>query len=110
VTWDAQSLRTKVVDPILSAMLTPDELRTAVVDVAPGGEEGWLLLRVVVGHDELISYLYQPPVMTDWSAAEIAKELVDEMHDLIAESEFGWGQSRSAAHVVEGLERRGQSG
>ena len=103
-------MRLRIVDPVLSAMLTPEELRVADVVVEPGAEDEWLLLRVTVGRDEFASYLCQPPVMTGWSAREIAEKLADELHDFVAESAFGWGQSRSANDVLERLDQSDQSG
>jgi hypothetical protein len=116
MTWDAESLRSRVADPILSAMLTPEELQAATVAIEPGQEDGWLLLRLTVHLDQFVSYLYQPPVMTSWSAREIGEKLADELHDFVAESQFGWGQNRSAgsaweaSHHTSGGSPAGQSG
>jgi len=105
LTWDATSLRVKVVEPILAVMLTPEEARSTRVEIRPGDEEGWLILRLTVGPaDEFVSYLYQPPSMTGWSQREIGQKLADELHDFIAESAFGWGQTRDADELLQSFE------
>ena len=106
MTWNATSLRLKVVDPILAAMLTAEEARSARVEIEAGDEEGWLVLRLTMGSaDEFVSYLYQPPLMTGWSQRQVGAKLADELHDFIAESVFGWGQERRADQVLQSFDQ-----
>ncbi len=118
---DLDEVRRRVVDPVLSAMLRPGELVSADLVVAddwpdtdethwawkrwpnnsdaprPGDEPDSLYLVVRPGDNERHTAWLGTLDFSRHDAAEIAERLASGLHDWIAESSFGWGESRSAA-------------
>ena len=103
-----RALRRTVVEPVVTSLLTDDELEHLAVHRGVDGEpdDVWVVLTAAgeVFEDLLFSpswRLGQPDgghaLLTPQQCAE---RLADNLEDWIAESRFGWGQQRTARYVL----------
>jgi hypothetical protein len=91
--WDASTLESEVVDPVVSAMLSDEERANSRTELRAESDGGWTLF-MFFPKDTFQSYVYQVPQMEGWSARQVAHYLADQLQDFIAESSFGWGEQR----------------
>ncbi|WP_337063121.1 hypothetical protein [Kineococcus sp. G2] len=99
------TLRRRVVEPVVHALLRPEEVEHLSVHWGVDGRAGdvWVQLDAPGDRytDQLPSPWWQPePFELDPPASEagIAEHLADRLQDWIAESAFGWGQLRPITH------------
>lgn len=100
------ALRDAVAAPVVTSMLTAEELEELTVRWGVDGHEGDVWVRVVAVGEVFQDWLTSPvwrrgeAGAQPLDAAECAARLADHLQDWIAESRFGWGQRRISAHVL----------
>jgi len=100
-------LRRRVVEPVVTAMFTPAEIKRCSVHWGIDGREGDVWVRLDVTGERYESWLPSPwwqpePEEMDPldSEAEIAAFLADRLEDWVCETATFWGQQRRAAYQL----------
>lgn len=100
-------LRRRVVEPVVRAMMTTEEVESLSVHWGVDGRAGDLWVQLDAPGARYIDWLPSPwwqsePFELDppTSKAQIAEHLADRLQNWIAESSFGWGQLRPATYQL----------
>lgn len=101
------TLRRQVVDPVVQAMLRPQEIEHLSVHWGIDGRDGDVWVQIDAPGDRYTDWLPSPWWQPDpseldppGSDAEIAEHLADRLQDWIAESAFAWGQLRPTTYQL----------
>lgn len=101
-----RDLRRTIAEPVVTSLLTDDELGSLSTHRGVGGETGEVWVRIVAGGEAFLGFL---PLWSDeeldgegalTGAQHSAEHLASNLEDWIAESGFGWGQQRTARYVL----------
>lgn len=95
-------LRRRVVEPVVSALLTPQELEEFEVHRGEQGEPGrssGLWVRLVADGEVFVAHLGDSSPPDDAEVERCAAHLADLLQDWICETRFGWGQLRVAEYT-----------
>ena len=102
-------LRRRVVEPVVRATMTVDEVETLSLHWGVDGRAGDVWVRIEAPDSRYEDWLPSPwwradphdvPVPT--ADVEIAEHLADRLQDWIAESSFAWGQLRRSSFPPSG--------
>ncbi|AZI58072.1 hypothetical protein EH165_07890 [Nakamurella antarctica] len=91
------SIRTRIVDPVVSSLLSPQELQGLLV--YRDGREVWVHLE---SRDDSVSiFLHSADLQPEYAeAAAMAQHLASQLEDWVCETSFGWGQQRIARYTL----------
>ena len=100
-------LRRRVVEPVVTSVLTAEEIEHLSVHWGVDGREGNVWVRLDVPdqrHEELLLspwWVADPwDVEVPTSAEQIAAHLGDRLEDWVCETAFAWGQQRRARYQL----------
>lgn len=100
-------LRRRVVEPVVTSVLTPEEVEHLSVHWGVDGDEGDVWVRIDVPDERhevmLLSPWWVPdPGGADESAteAQVAAHLGDQLEDWVCETSFAWGRQRRARYEL----------
>lgn len=100
-------LRRRVVEPVVTSVLEPEEIEHLSVHWGSGGREGDVWVRIDVPderHEELLLSPWWVPDLWDvevpTSHAQVAAHLADRLEDWVCETAFARGQQRRARYEL----------
>ena len=99
------TLRRCVVEPVVTSVLTPEEVEHLSVHWGVDGEEGDVWVRIDVPdhrHEVLLLSPWRVPDPDSGEGpapeAQVAAHLGDQLEDWVCETSFAWGQQRRARY------------
>ena len=100
-------LRRRVVEPVVTSVLRPEEIEHLSVHWVLDGRDGDVWVRIDVPderHEDLLLSPWWTPdpwdVDVPTGEAQVAAHLADRLEDWVCETSFAWGQQRRACYQL----------